>query len=296
MSKSGKIAGLVLIAVCVFAAGYFLHGWLGGPGSDKSPNSIATAPLAPQALTRETVIESTNAERQAHGLQPLTENELLNKIAEGRARDLLAKQYFDHVSPTGEQASDVAQHIGYAYKIIAENLAQGFFPTGKKMVDGWMQSPSHRKNLLNPEVKEIGISILKGKMNGQETTVAVQILGLESPPVSARICPKPSESLAQEIEARKAEIDGLRERLTQLKEELDAERQAIETEKSAVRSDSQETFNLNVKIKTYNEKSQWHNQIIADINAKTAVLQKMIDEYNQAVRAYKRCLNEERHE
>jgi len=164
------------------------------------------------------------------------------------------------------------------------------------MVDGWMQSPSHRGNLLNPEVKEIGISILKGKMRGQDTTIAVQILGLESPPVSNKICPKPSESLAQEIETRKAEIDGLRERLAQLKEELDAERQAIEEERNSTRSDAQETFDLNVKIKTYNEKGQWHNQIIADINAKTAVLQSMIDEYNRSVRAYKSCEAKNSHE
>ncbi|MEN6422700.1 MAG: hypothetical protein ABFD76_12230, partial [Smithella sp.] len=53
-----------------------------------------------ESLTRETVIALTNKARVENGIAPLTENQLLNRIAEARARDMLEKQYFAHVSPT----------------------------------------------------------------------------------------------------------------------------------------------------------------------------------------------------
>jgi len=115
-----------MIIICVFAVGYLLHGRWVKTASDNIRDNAANIAISENTLSKETVIESTNAEREVYGLHALTENELLNKIAEGRARDLLEKQYFDHVSPTGQQASDMAQQVGYPYKIIAENLAQGF--------------------------------------------------------------------------------------------------------------------------------------------------------------------------
>ncbi|MCE5211125.1 MAG: CAP domain-containing protein, partial [Deltaproteobacteria bacterium] len=107
-------------------------------------------------LTGEAVIALTNNARVENGLAPLTENQLLNRIAEARARDMLEKQYFAHVSPTDQQASDIAQAIGYRYKIIAENIGSGDFYSNQKIVDGWMQSPGHRANILSAEVQEIG--------------------------------------------------------------------------------------------------------------------------------------------
>ena len=104
---------------------------------------------------------------------------------------MLEKQYFDHVSPTGEQASDLAENVGYHYKIIAENIGTGDFLNNQKIVDGWMQSPGHRENILSTEVREIGAAVLKGKMKGSVTYIAVQIFGLQSPSGSEKYLCRP---------------------------------------------------------------------------------------------------------
>jgi uncharacterized protein YkwD len=51
------------------------------------------------------------------------------------------------------------------------------------VIDGGMQSPDHRRNILHREVEEIGAVVLRGKMNGAERYIVVQIIGLQSPPV-----------------------------------------------------------------------------------------------------------------
>jgi uncharacterized protein YkwD len=96
---------------------------------------------------------------------------------------MLEKQYFDHVSPTGEKASDIAQKVGYRYKRIGENIASASFLNNQKVINGWMQSPGHRKNLLSGQFEEIGVAIAKGWMEGEETWIAVQVFGRQSPPV-----------------------------------------------------------------------------------------------------------------
>jgi uncharacterized protein YkwD len=251
-----------------------------------APNSERGYP-GRETLSKEAVATLTNRERTSNGLTNLIENQLLHSIAEERARDMLEKDYFGHVSPTGEQASDVAQRIGYRYKIIAENIASGMFLTNQKIVDGWMQSPGHRKNILSPEVKELGVSVMKGRMGEKETTVAVQIFGLQSPVVSTKLCIPPSQRLMNEIEVKKAELRGLNERLDTLRKEMDSEKTVIELDQMLVKKDSKKNHDLNVKIKTYNEKSRWHNESLAEIKAKQAVLNSLIEEYNRTVQSYK---------
>jgi len=242
-----------------------------------------------EILSREAIVTLTNRERTSNGLMDLAENDLLHSIAEERARDMLEKNYFAHISPTGEQASDVAQRIGYRYKIIAENIASGTFFTNQKIVNGWMQSPGHRKNILSPAIKEIGVSVMKGRMGGKETWVAVQIFGLQSPVVSTKLCTLPSQRLMHEIEIKKAELRGINERLDSLRKELDSEKTIIELDQMLDKKDSKKNHDLNVKIKTYNEKSRWHNESLAEIKAKEAVLNSMIEEYNRTLQSYKDC-------
>ncbi len=135
------------------------------------------APL-PAALSAADVIACTNRARQeTSGMPPLSENLSLNEIAKQRLDDMLRKQYFAHVSPSGDSASEVAQRTGYAYKYLGENLVMGYFATVDKMVQTWMQSPSHRKNILTDKCSEIGVAVGKGVMDGDEVWVGVQIFG-----------------------------------------------------------------------------------------------------------------------
>jgi uncharacterized protein YkwD len=245
--------------------------------------------LSQESLTREAIITLSNHARALNGLPPLSANPLLNAIAESRARDMLEKQYFAHVSPTGQQASDIAQSVGYPYKIIAENIGSGTFYTNQKVIDNWMQSPGHRRNMLSPEVAEIGAAVLKGRMNGNETYITVQIFGLQSPSVSQQTCVAPQKSLLDDIERMNAEIASLNAQLNRLKQDLDSENEAIETDRRYTYGDPQKIHNLNVKIMTHNEKSNWHNQIVVNVKAKAATLNSMVNEYTRMLQAYNDC-------
>ena len=237
----------------------------------------------------ESIICLTNKARADNGLADLAENRLLNQIAEARARDMLEKQYFAHVSPTGEQASDLAEDVGYDYKIIAENIWRGVFNSRQKIVDKWMQSPGHRDNMLFEDIRETGAAVLQRKIKGKPTCVAVQVFGLPLLPEPHNICVAPSENLLRDIAVKKAQIAALQNQLDRLKNDLDAKQAEIDTDKKYTYDDPQKIQNVNEKIYAYNEKSRWYNKIVGDAKGKTAVLSSMIDEYNRAARFYRVC-------
>lgn len=256
-----------------------------------TPASFHQPHFTGEPLEKETIIRLTNEARSLNGLTELTENELLDTVAEERARDMLDKQYFAHVSPSGEGASDVAQRTGYQYKIIAENIAKGSFLTNQKLVDGWMQSPGHRKNILSSDVREIGVSILKGTMQGEEAWVGVQIFGLQSPPVSDTTCVQPSSELAHQISAKKSELQGLNEKIVNLRQELEHENTSIGLERTAAGRDYKRNYELNGRISAHNEKINWHNQLAGESREKAASLNSMVDKYNRMVQDYRNCQN-----
>ena len=131
-------------------------------------------------LSKEKIIQLTNSERVTAGLSALQENSVLDFIAAARAKDILDNQYPpSHVSHTGQKVSHIALKFGYKYRVIAENLAGGVFANNSRLVGCWMQSPAHRKNILSPRIREIGVSVIKGTHDGKETWVSVQVFGLQ---------------------------------------------------------------------------------------------------------------------
>jgi uncharacterized protein YkwD len=259
------------------------------PQVSPEPSKPVGSVPAREALTAQAIITLTNNTRALNGLSPLKANPLLNAIAESRAKDMLEKQYFAHVSPTGEQASDIAQNIGYHYKIIAENIGGGNFYTNQKIIDGWTQSPGHRKNILTREIEEMGAAVLKGDMNGAETYITVQIFGLQSPPVPQHICVGPPENRLGDIEIKKAEIAGLIDQSHRLKQELDSESEAIDSDRGYTFNDPPKISSLNIRIRAHNEKSRWYNRVVVDAEAKSVVLSSMVNEYNRMLQAYNDC-------
>jgi hypothetical protein len=138
-------------------------------------------------------------------------------------------------------------------------------------------------------VEDIGAAVLKGRLNGMETYISVQIFGLQSPPVSQQICIEPSKSLLNDIQLRKAEIEGMNDQLHRMKQELNAEDESIETDRRYTYGDSQKIHSLNVKISARNEKSHWYNQVVADAKAKSVVMESMVNEYNRMLQVYNDC-------
>ncbi len=122
------------------------------------------------------IISLTNKEREKYNVHNLKHNTLLDYAAYLKAIDMKTKGYFDHYSPDGTSPWHWFDVVGYDYEYAGENLAIYFNDTNK-VVEAWMQSPSHRENMLKKEYTEIGVATLKGTYNGYETTFIVQMFG-----------------------------------------------------------------------------------------------------------------------
>ena len=122
------------------------------------------------------LFQLTNQEREKNGLTDLTYNEKLSQAAAAKARDMFAKDYWAHYGPNGETPWDFILSSGYQYEYAGENLAKNFlFSDG--VVNAWMNSPTHRENVLKPEYSDVGYAVMNGSINGEETTLVVQMFG-----------------------------------------------------------------------------------------------------------------------
>jgi hypothetical protein len=141
--------------------------------------ALALGPAAPavsSAITSYSVIGITNQSRAQENILPLRENPLLSKAAQAKAEDMLANGYFAHNSPQGKTPWDFINLAGYSYITAGENLAVNF-TEAESIGDAWMNSPSHRANILNKNYEEIGVGIATGEYKGQSATFVVQMFG-----------------------------------------------------------------------------------------------------------------------
>ena len=216
-------------------------------------------------LTVSGVINYTNTARAENGgLSALVENYTLNRDAQMKVDDMFAKQYFEHVSPTGVGPADLAQAVGYAYVVVGENLALGDFNGDAGVVTAWMNSPGHRANILKPQYKEIGVAVGKGMYEGRMTWLAVQSFGM---PLSS--CPSTDQALKAQIDANSATIASLRT-------ELDAKKAQID-------STSQSDPNYNTYVNEFNAIVPNYNNLV-ELN-RTAVAN-----FNAGVQAFNACI------
>lgn len=130
-------------------------------------------------ITADGLLEKTNQERQKTGLEPLVINEALNQAALAKAQDMFTDQYWSHTAPDGKQAWDFIKAANYVYKYAGENLARDF-SNDEEVVAAWMNSPSHRDNLLNREFTQMGLAVVTDNLKGFETTLVVQIFAVPS--------------------------------------------------------------------------------------------------------------------
>ena len=129
-------------------------------------------------VTAERLLEATNQQRVGHDLKPLQPSERLNIAATMKAHDMLAKQYWSHVSPAGTTPWDWFEASGYSYTYAGENLGKGFRTAGG-VVKAWMDSSEHRENLLSKHYDDVGFGVAEGKLDGSETNVIVALYGSE---------------------------------------------------------------------------------------------------------------------
>lgn len=122
------------------------------------------------------IIDLTNVKRQQYGLPPLDINSQLSHAAATKAGDMFANDYWAHNSPSGKTPWSFITSADYRYLAAGENLARDF-TNPEAVVTAWMNSPSHRTNLLDENFREIGVAVASGKLGGREGTLVVQMFG-----------------------------------------------------------------------------------------------------------------------
>ncbi|HKZ35364.1 MAG TPA: CAP domain-containing protein [Patescibacteria group bacterium] len=141
------------------------------------------------SITADELVALTNSQRQANGLPSLSLNQNLVQAAALKGGDMLAKSYWAHTSPDGATPWTFIKQAGYSYIYAGENLARDFMDTGS-VINAWMNSPSHRDNVLSSRYRDIGIAVIHGNFQGQDTTLVVQMFGTTASSAVAQVIPK----------------------------------------------------------------------------------------------------------
>lgn len=137
----------------------------------------ATVGLRDPDQVRARMLAAVNAVRKRAGLRLLKADPELHRAAQAHAEDMLGRGYFDHKSPSGTTVRERSRSAGYAWQTIGENIAEGQLSVDEVM-DTWMHSPGHRKNILGPDFKELGVGLAAGKSrDGEYRVVWVQNFG-----------------------------------------------------------------------------------------------------------------------
>lgn len=219
------------------------------------------------ALAQNEVVKWTNIQRANNGLPALKDNAKLDQAAARKVQDMFARQYFEHVSPSGEGPSDLAGAAGYKYILVGENLALGDFKDAQALAEAWMNSPGHRANILHERFQEIGAAVARGKFQGETVWLAVQEFGT---PLSS--CPQLDPELQSQISANNAEIKLLRQQLENSKQKLDEYR-------------GRDNQAYNEEVNRYNDLVSRYNNLIDKTKA-------LVNEYNAQVNAFNQCVKE----
>ncbi|WP_077324539.1 CAP domain-containing protein [Virgibacillus siamensis] len=106
------------------------------------------------------VVQLTNKERTERGLSELKVSTELSKVAREKSRDMAENNYFSHNSPTYGSPFDMMKQFGISYRTAGENIAKGQ-RTPQEVVNAWMNSEGHRKNILNPSFTHIGVGYVE---------------------------------------------------------------------------------------------------------------------------------------
>lgn len=128
------------------------------------------------AVVSAVLADLANADRAHSGLGTLKINPVLTAVAQAKANDMATKGYFAHTSPEGKDPWFWFDTIGYPFDYAGENLAIDFSDSGD-VERAWMNSPTHRENLLDPHFTEVGIATSQGMYQGRPTTFVVQEFG-----------------------------------------------------------------------------------------------------------------------
>lgn len=127
------------------------------------PGQKLTIPLDTNVKTFEMkVVDLVNHERTSRGLQALTNNWQLERVARYKANDMSSNNYFSHISPSYGSPFNMMEDFGIYFSSAGENIAMGQ-TTPEEVVNDWMNSPGHRANILSATYTQTGVGYAKNK-------------------------------------------------------------------------------------------------------------------------------------
>lgn len=138
------------------------------------------------------LLEDTNQQRTAAGLEALQPNTELAQAAALKAQDMFAHNYWAHTSPQGVEPWKWFGDVGYSYSVAGENLAKNY-PSAQATVTAWMNSETHRANIMNGKYVDVGFAVADGTIDGSETTLVVALYG--APAVLAATDGEPTQAV-----------------------------------------------------------------------------------------------------
>jgi uncharacterized protein YkwD len=148
--------------VVTVAAALALAAVAGGVLSRSLLHSGASTTMA----TKARVLVLFNHQRAMRGLRPLTADTKLARAADSHSSDMLRRGYFAHDGPQGRWDVRIRRFVKRA--VVAEILSYGTdrYATPQGMVDAWMRSPTHRRIILLPDLRLVGLGIATGTYRG----------------------------------------------------------------------------------------------------------------------------------
>ncbi|HET6622713.1 MAG TPA: CAP domain-containing protein [Candidatus Saccharimonadales bacterium] len=171
-----RVAGAGLLVLAFLVAQF--NGWPSLAQDRSQVLSYATD------MSRLSLLDDTNQQRVKAGLPKLSENSLLDASAQAKAEAMVKQDYWSHVSPDGIEPWQFFNDAGYSYRKAGENLAYGF-TSAEGTVTAWMNSPTHRDNLLG-NYRDVGFGIASSShYQGGRYTVVVAHYGLPAQTAAA---------------------------------------------------------------------------------------------------------------
>lgn len=126
------------------------------------PGQKINIPAVTTTTQENEVVRLVNIQRAKAGLPALKINWQLSRVARYKSADMANKGYFSHNSPTYGTPFQMMENFGLSFTAAGENIAYGQ-RTPAEVMDGWMNSPGHRSNIMSSSFSEIGVGLAKNK-------------------------------------------------------------------------------------------------------------------------------------
>jgi uncharacterized protein YkwD len=146
---------------------------VGQKESDSAPRVETLEPERDARAVSQALLGLIAGERKRRNLPPLTTDAKLTRVAEGHSDDMLANHFVAHTSPTTGEAIDRVDRTGLDVSLLLENIGRGY--SAAEIHAGLMDSPGHRANILNPDVRLIGIGVVSEQEGSRQAFLATQV-------------------------------------------------------------------------------------------------------------------------